>query len=151
MSETLYLKGVSRPSTALWRNGDNIIRDLPLNGSVVVQSLNCVRFCHLMDCQAPLFTMSHSLLKFMFTESNYLIILSSARHFSSCLQSFPASRSFLMSWLLASGGQSTGASASAVVLPMNSQGWFPLGLTGLISLQSEGLKNLLQHHNSLKW
>ena len=51
----------------------------------------------------------------------------------SCLQSFPASGSFLMSWFFTSGGQSTGASAST----MNSQGWFPLGLTGWISLQSK--------------
>ena len=55
-------------------------------------------------------------------------------------------RSFLMSLLFASGGQSTGASAS--VLPMNFQDWFPLGWTGLISLQSTGLKSLLQHHSS---
>ena len=96
-----------------------------------------------MDCQAPLSsTMSRSLLKFMFIESNYVIILSSALHFSSCLQSFPASGSFLMSWLLASGGQSAGDSASAVVLPMNSQGWFPLGLTGLTSVQSKGLSRV---------
>ena len=59
--------------------------------------------------------------------------------FSSCLQSFLASGSFPMSQLFASGSQSIGASASASVLPMNFQGWFPLGLTGLISLQSKGL------------
>ena len=58
--------------------------------------------------------------------------------FSSCLQSFPASWSFL-SWLFTSDGQSTGASALASVLPMNSQDWFSLGLTGLISFQSKGL------------
>ena len=50
----------------------------------------------------------------------------------SCPQSFPASESFPMSRLFASGGQSTGASASASVLPMNIQGWFPLGWTGLV-------------------
>ena len=55
---------------------------------------------------------------------------------SSCLQSFPASGSFLTSWLFDSGGQSIGASAS--VLLMNICGWLPLGLTGLISLQSKG-------------
>ena len=64
--------------------------------------------------------------------------------FSSCLQSFPASGAFLMSWLLASGGQSTGLSAS--VLPMNIQDWFPSALTGLSSLQSQGLSSLVQHH-----
>ena len=68
--------------------------------------------------------------------------------FSSCLQSFPALGSFPMSQLLASGDQSIGASASASVLPMSIQGWFPLGLTGLISLQSKGLLSLLQHHSS---
>ena len=57
--------------------------------------------------------------------------------FSSCSQSFPASGFFPVSRLFASGGQRIGASAS--VLPMNIQGWFPLGLTGLISLFSKGL------------
>ena len=67
-------------------------------------------------------------------------ISSSVIPFSSCLQSFPASVSFQMSQLFASGGQSTGASASASVLPMNIQDWFPLGWTGWISLQSKGLR-----------
>ena len=75
-------------------------------------------------------------------------ISSSEVPFSSCLQSFPASGSFLISQLFTSGGQSIGASASESVLPMNIQGWFPLGLTGLISLQSKGLKSLLQHASS---
>ena len=66
-------------------------------------------------------------------------ILSSAVPFSSCLLSFPASTSFPMSWLLTSGGRSIGASASASVLLMNIQDWFPLGWTGWISLQSKGL------------
>ena len=69
--------------------------------------------------------------------------------FSSCPQSFPASESFPVSWLFASGGQSIGASVSASVLPMNIQDWFPLGWTGLISLLFKGLsKSLLQHHSS---
>ena len=59
--------------------------------------------------------------------------------FSSCPQSFPASGSFQMSQLFASGGQSTGVSASALVLPMNTQDWSPLGWTGWISLLSKGL------------
>ena len=75
-------------------------------------------------------------------------ILSSIVPFSSCLQSFPASGSFLISRLLASGGQTVGASASASDLLVNIQDWFPLGLTGLMSLQSKGLKSLLQHHSS---
>ena len=59
--------------------------------------------------------------------------------FSSCPQSFPASRSFPMSQFFTSGDQSIGTSPSASVFPMNIQGWFPLGWTGLISLLSKGL------------
>ena len=72
----------------------------------------------------------------------YLITWSSGALFSLCLQSFPASGSFPMSRLFTSGGQSIGASALASVLPMTLQGWFPLGLTGLISLQSKGLSRI---------
>ena len=68
-------------------------------------------------------------------------ISSSVIPFSSCLQSFPASGSFL-SWLFASSGQSIGASASASVLPMNIQDWFPLGLSGWISLLSKELSRV---------
>ena len=64
----------------------------------------------------------------------------SAAPFSFCLQSFPASGSFPVSQLFASGGLGIGASVS--VLPVNVQGWFPLGLTGLISLQSKGLSRV---------
>ena len=64
---------------------------------------------------------------------------------SSCLQSFPASGSFLMCQLFTSGGQSTGIWASASVLPINIQAWFPLGLTGLISLQSKGLSRVFSN------
>ena len=67
----------------------------------------------------------------------YPTISSSVDPFSSCLKSFPVSRSFPMSQLFASGGQSIGVSASVSVLPMNIQNCFPLGLTGWISLQSK--------------
>ena len=72
-------------------------------------------------------------------------ISSSVIPFSSCLQSFPASGSFQMSQLFAWGGQSIGVSASASVLPMNIQDWFPLGLTGLISLLSKGLSRVFSN------
>ena len=72
-------------------------------------------------------------------------ISSSVVPFSSRLQSFPAPGSFLMSRPFASGNQSIGASASASVLPMNNQDWFPLGLTGLISLQSIGLSRVFSN------
>ena len=68
--------------------------------------------------------------------SNHLIL---CHFFAFCPQSFPESGSFAMSQLFISGGQSIGASASASFLPMNILGSFPLGLTGLISLQSKGL------------
>ena len=70
-------------------------------------------------------------------------ISSSVIPFSSCLQSFPVSAPFPMSQFSPPGGQSIGASAS--VLPMNIQDWFPLGLTGLISLQSKGLSRVLSN------
>ena len=76
------------------------------------------------------------------------VISSSVVPFS-CPQSLPASGSFPTSQLFTWGGQSTGVSASTSVLPMNTQGWSPLGWTGWISLQSKGLsKSLFQHHSS---
>ena len=77
-------------------------------------------------------------------------ISSSVVPFSSCLQSFPASGSFLRSQVFASGGQSIGTSASASVLPMNIQDWFPLGWTGLISLQSKGLSQVFSNTTEFK-
>ena len=75
-------------------------------------------------------------------------ISSSDAPFSSCLQSCPASGSFQMSQLFTTDCQSIGASASASALPMNIQDWFPLGWTGLISLQSKGLSRVFQTHSS---
>ena len=69
-------------------------------------------------------------------------ISSSVFPFSSCLQSFPGSGSFPVSQFFASGGQSIGVSASTSVLPMNIQGWFPLGWTGWISFLSKGLSRV---------
>ena len=80
-------------------------------------------------------------------------ISSSVVPFSSCLQSFPALGYFPMNQFFTSGGQINEASASASVFPRNIQDWFPLWLTGLISLQT--FKSLLQHHSSkasiLQW
>ena len=72
-------------------------------------------------------------------------ISSSVVPFSSCLQSSPASGSFQMSQFFTSGGQSIGVSASTSVLPMNTRGWFPLGWTGWISLQSRSEVKSLSH------
>ena len=89
------------------------------------------------------FTISLSLLKLMSTElvmpSNHLILCTP---FSFCPQSFPASGSFPMNWLFVSDGQNIIASASASVLPMNSQGWFPLELTCLISVLYKQLSRI---------
>ena len=119
---------------------------------VVVQSLTCVRLLATpwtAARQASLsFTIFQSLLKFMSIESvmpsNHL---SSAIPLSSCLQSFPASGSFLMSWLFASGGQN---SSLITILLINIQDWFPLGWTGLISLQSKGLSRVFSNTTAQK-
>ena len=75
-------------------------------------------------------------------------ISSSVIPFSSHLQCFPTSRSFPVSQFFTSGGQRIGVSASASVLPMNIQDWFPLGWTGWISLQSKGLSGVFSNHSS---
>ena len=75
----------------------------------------------------------------------HLTISFSVIPFSSCLQSFPESGSFQMSQLFAPGGQSIGVSASASVLPVNTQDWSPLGWTGWISLQSKGLSRVFSN------
>ena len=104
-------------------------------GCWVTQS--CPTLCDPMDCNTP----DSSVLRFLpeFAQIHIhwvgdLTISSSATPFSFCLQSFPSSSSFPMSQFFTSGGQSIGALASASVLPMNIQGWFPLGLTGLVGL-----------------
>ena len=78
-------------------------------------------------------------------------ISSSVIHFSSRLQPFPASGSFPVSQFFVSGGQTIGVSASASVLPMNIQDWFPLGLTGLIFLPSKGLSRVLSNTTGQKY
>ena len=98
-----------------------------------------------MDCSTPGFPVLHYFLEFASLHVHQqccLIIASSAALFSFCLQSFLASGSFPISHLFASGGQSIGALASASVLPMNIQGWFLLGLNGLIFFESKGLSRV---------
>ena len=126
------------------KSGSEIPHSLWVFCSVITSYLT---LCDAMSCNTPdfpFFTISCSILKLKPIESvvlsNYLI--SSVTPFF-CLQSFPALGSFPMSHLFVSGGQSIGALASAPVLPMNIQGWFPLGLTSLISTQSKGLSECL--------
>ena len=102
-----------------------------------IKSLICVRLCNKMDCSMPGFPVHHQLLELAETHVHlwcHSTISSSFVSFSSCLQSVPASGSFPMSQLFASGGQRIGILASVSVLPMNIQDWFPLGLTVWISL-----------------
>ena len=100
-----------------------------------------------MDCSTPDFPVS-SLSPWVCSNSGHMsrwchpTLPSSFILFCSCLKSFPASGSFPMRWLFTSGGQSIGMSASTSVLPMNIQGWFPLGLTDLISLLSKKLSRV---------
>ena len=95
---------------------------------------SCLALCDPMDCSIPGFPVLHHLPEFAQTYVHRVgeAISSTVTPFYFCLQSFPESESFPMSQLFPSGGQSIGASASASVLPINIQGWFPLGLTGLI-------------------
>ena len=96
-------------------------------------------------------TNSQSLLKLMSkTQWWHPTISSSVVPCSFCLQSFPASVSLPMSQFFISGGQSIGVSASASVLPMNNQDWFPLGWTGWISLQSKGLSRVFSNTTAQK-
>ena len=103
----------------------------------VAQSCLTLQPHGLQNTKFPYFTISESMLKLMPIESCHPTISFSFVPFSSCLQSFPASGSFPMSQFFTLGSQSIGASAS--VLPMNGQDWFPLGWTGWIFLQSKGL------------
>jgi len=123
--------------------------------SSVIQS--CPTFRNPIDCSTPSFPVLHQLPELAQTHVHRIgwyhpTISPSVITFSSCLQSFPESGSFPRHWLFASGGQSIGASASASVLPVNIQDWFPLGWTGWISLWSKGLsrvfsKTTVQKHH----
>ena len=108
----------------------------------------CLTLCDPMDHSTPGLPVHLQLLRFTQTPLSqwcHPTISSSVMPFFSCLQSFPASGSFLMSQLFASSGQSIGVSASASVLPMNTQDWSPLGWTGWISLQSKGLSRVFSN------
>ena len=130
----------------------NWLNFIPFYGCIQFSSVaqSCPTLCDPMDCSTPGLPVHHQLLEF--TNSCSLsrwchpTISSAVLPFSSCLQLFPASGSFLISQFFASGGQSIGVSASVSVLARNIQDWLPLGLTGLSSFQ--GLSSLLQHHSS---
>ena len=112
---------------------------------------SCPNLCDLIDCSTPGFPVHHQLLDLTQTHVHHVGDAIQPSHplpsmpFFSCLQSFLASGSFPVSQFFASGGQSTGASASASVLQMNIQDWVPLGLAGWISLQSKGLSRVFSN------
>ena len=116
---------------------------------------SCPTVCDHMDCSTPGFPVLHYLPESAQIQVHWVndaiqpSISSSDALFSSCPQSFPALRSFPISRLSVLGGQSTGASASASVLPKDIQGWFPLGLTGLIFLLSKGLSKFKSINSSV--
>ena len=107
---------------------------------------SCLTLCNPMNCSTPGFPVLHYLPEFAQTHvhwvSDAIQPSLSVAFFSSCLQSFPASGSIPVSQVFVSRGQIIGASASALVLAMNIQDWFPLGLTGFISLLSKGLSRV---------
>ena len=110
----------------------------------------CPTLCDPMDCNTPGLPVHHQLPRIYpnscpLSQWCHPTISSSVVPFSSCLQSFPASGSFQMSQLFASGGQSIEVSASTLVLPMNTQDWSPFGWTGWISLQSKGLSRVFSN------
>ena len=110
--------------------------------SSVTQS--CPILCNPMNCSTPGLPVHHQLPEFTQTHVHW-VSDASVIPFSSCPQSLPASWSFPMSQLFISGGQSIGVSASASVLPMNTQNWSPLGRTGWTSLQSKGLSRVFSN------
>ena len=124
--------------------GEGLIRDLSFSRSVMSDFLWSHGLQHTrLPCSLP--SPTACLNSCPLRQWFHPTILSSVVPFSSCLHSCPASGSFLMSRLFASGGQSIGASASASVLPMNMQDWFPLRLTVWISLQSKGLSRVFSN------
>ena len=119
-----------------------VVQSLSLSDSLWPYGLQHTR----LPCPSPLPELAQTL---PFSQWCHPAISSSAVPFSSCLQSCPASRSFPVNQLFTLGGHRIGASASASVLPVNIHGWFPLGLTGLITLLSKGLSRTFSN-TSLK-
>ena len=130
-----YCKGCSSPSS------QSIAQFVPTSLTIVVVQSSLTLQCHgLKHARLPCPSPSPGVWSNSCPLSWWChpTISSSVGPFSSCFQSFPASGSIPMSQPFTPGGQSTGASASASVLPMNIHGWFPLGLIGLLSLESKG-------------
>ena len=128
-----------------WSTGNPISEQQHLTGTCLVAEL-CLTLCNPVNCSTPVFPVLHYLPEFAQTHIHWISDTIQPSHPVSRLlllpSIFPSIRVFPMSQFFASGGQSIGALASASVLTMNIQDWFPLGLTGLISLQSKGLSRV---------
>ena len=139
-----FVKGVSPLCLLQGRANSDSMMDLLLWLYCCSVTKLCLTLCSPMDCSMPGFLVLHYLPEFAQTHVHWVDDAIQPSHplsfpsLPSCPQSFPASGSSHMNQFFRSGGQSIGVSASASVLPMNIQDWFPLGLTGLISLQSKG-------------
>ena len=133
-----------------WEHGvpEEMVKNWSRNSRVFFDVVSNSLWCHgLQHARLPCPSLSPgvSLNTYLLSGWCYSTISSSVTAFSSCLQYFPASVSFPVNQLFTSGGQSIRASAPASVLPKNIQDWFPLRLTGLVSLQSKGLSRVFSN------
>ena len=134
-----------------WMDKKAVVHIYTMEYSVQLSSVTqlFLTLCDPMNCNMPGLPVHHQLPEFTETHvhrvGDAIQPSSSVVPFSSCPQSLPASESFPMSQLFAWGGQSIGVSASASVLTMNIQDWFPLGWAGWISLQSKGLSRVISN------
>ena len=147
-SHFLSLSLSSSPGTpTMWMLVHLMLSQRSLQFSSVAQS--CLILCDPMECSTPGFPVHHQHLELAQTHVRRVDNVIWPSHpvvpFSSCLQSFPALGSFPMSQFFTSDGQNIGVSASTSDPPMNIQDWFPLGLTGLISLLSTGLSRVFSN------
>ena len=137
------------PSSLIFHEGTDDMRTNVLSVQFSSVAQLCLTLCDPMDCSTPGFPVHHQIPELAQTHVHRVSDAIQPSHplsssFSSCLQSFPTSGSFQMSWFFASGGQSIGVS-SASVLPVNIQDWFPFWRTGWISLQSKGLSRVFSN------
>ena len=142
---TIFSCGTWKPSMNYWSQLESISIS-SVQFSSVAQT--CLTLCNPMDRSRPGFSVHHQLPESTQTHIHWWChpaISSSVAPFSSCPQSLPASGSFPMSQHFTWGGQCTGVSASASVLPMNTQDWSSSGWTGWISLQSKGLSRVFSN------
>ena len=148
----LHAAAKPRKHMSLWLS--SLLFPLSLQLCCCSLTQSCPTLCNPMDCSKSGFPVHHQLLDQTQTHVRCIGDAIQPSHpvvpFFSCLQSFPASGSFPRSQFFTSGGQSIGALASASVLSVNIQDWFPIGLTALIFLQSKGLSRVFSNTTAQK-